>query len=779
MDKDRGLIFSGLFSHPDRYIEEHINGVLEILDNFLNIISPDFEKSIFVDVSRIIAFSHDIGKTISYFQDYLTGKASTTIYSRHSLLSSIISYHLTSKYLDSTNLNIDLKELLKIISFIVPKRHHSNLKKVENELILEEDSINILNKQLSSIDREKFKKFLSNINKPYKSIFEFSLDEIDINQIAKELLKHRKFLRKQKDLKNYVYLIIFYSLLLDSDKSDVAVKNISQLKTNLSLNPQKMETFIRSLENDTPINNIRREIFYKVYNYPIDLNKKIYTLTLPTGSGKTIHSLTFALKLAEKIKLEKGITPKIIYSLPFLSIIEQNYNVIENILKNAGINITSDVLIKYHHMSDITYKTEDDEFDYWTSRVLVEGFNSSIIVTTFMQFFYSIITNKNKMLRKFHKLLNSIIILDEVQSIPHEYWKLLKEIFIYLTQNFGVYIIFSTATQPLIIEDFVDIISDNKKYFSEFDRYTLNIDIEEKTIVEFKENISLEKNKSYLFVMNTVGSANSLFDSIIQKYPDRNIYYLSTSVTPIERHERIKQIKNEIKNGENPIVVSTQLIEAGIDLDFDVVYRDLAPLDSIVQSAGRCNREGKKEKGQVFVVNLKDERDRFYWSYIYDYFLIFQTEKALTKKSYSEIEVGKLVEDYYRFIKTGKSDDSSNKILEAIITLNFDGENGIHEFKLIKEDFYKEDVFVILDKQAEKVFEEFKKVVAIKDPIYRKEHFDQIKSKFYSYVVQVDTRKNPPPIYNNLIYYVPLENLEEYYDKNKGFIKRGDEYWIL
>src|SRR5450830_506841 len=139
----------------------------------------------------------------------------------------------------------------------------------------------------------------------------------------------------------------------------------------------------------------------------LSLDNNIYSLNVPTGTGKTLTALSFSLKLRDKIKTELNFMTKIIYSLPFLSIIDQNFKVFEDVFKNVqGYTPTTDILLKHHHLSDIFYETNGNvEYDTSESLLLIEGWNSEIIVTTFIQFFHSLISNKNRSLRKFHNII--------------------------------------------------------------------------------------------------------------------------------------------------------------------------------------------------------------------------------------------------------------------------------------------------------------------------------------------------------------------------------------
>lgn len=767
---------SGIFSHPDRYLEQHLSNVIEIGLKFFDEI---FSDEILKDIFTIIAFSHDIGKTTKFFQEYITKKdrnLKSKKETKHSLLGAVVSLHLTDRYLKSKC--IDNKFLLAL-SFIIPKRHHSNLKEFLYEFIIEDEEKNILKKQIESIDKEKFNHFLELLRIEKKEIVSFDFNDINLEEIEIKLLEIKRYIRKlEKDstLDYFIDTAIFYSLLLDADKSDVGIKtDKSILFKNIDINPKIVDQYVSKLKNtENDLHNLRYQAYKEVSEKEINLNEKIYTITLPTGIGKTLISLKVALNIADRFKKEKGKNLKIIYCLPFLSVIEQNYKVIENLLKES-MSLDNSILMKYHHLTGFNYKGEDDEFDYDTSRILIEGFNSKIITTTFIQFFYSFIGNKNKMLRKFHKFTNSIVILDEIQSIPHHFWLLIKETLYKMAERFNFYVILSTATQPMIFDNHVEL-ADYQKYFKALNRYNIHINKTPQTLQEFYKSVKIEDDKFYLFIMNTVNSAKELYNLLKNEYKDE-ILFLSTHIVPKQRLERINQIKEKKKR----IVVSTQLVEAGVDVDFDVVYRDFAPLDSVIQSAGRCNREGKKEKGILYLVNLKDENGRFYHSYIYSNILTYITQEVLKENFYEEKDILNLSKKYYQLVKERVSDDKSVELLKALYGLKFSGDkekdriNSIEDFVLIQEDFYKSDVFVEIDEKAEKVWKEYENILKIEDVFERKEAFDRIKKDFYDYVISVPIKENIP-LFENYFYYIPKSNLDEYYDIESGFKIKPEGY---
>ncbi|MER3447653.1 MAG: CRISPR-associated helicase Cas3' [Candidatus Dadabacteria bacterium] len=600
-------------------------------------------------------------------------------------------------------------------------------------------------------------------------------------------------LRQCNTLFHYFIVHLIYSLLLNADKNEVAVskedrEEIAGARRRYNLTPDFVSLYKEKQNWERKdIDSLREEAFQEVLRREIELNEKIYSINLPTGLGKTLTSLAFALKLRQRVGEEKGYTPRIIYSLPFLSIIDQNFSVFEDVLRENGIEPISPILLKHHHLTDVNYrwKEGEEDFEFDASNILIEGWNSEIVVTTFIQLFHTLISNKNRSIRKFHRIAGSIVILDEVQAIPHKYWLLMHEVIQVLAEKFNTYFIFVTATEPLIFKrEEVRSLVNRDKYFRKLNRVTLKPFISDtKTVGEFVDWAIpevLESDKRFLFIFNTISSAKEFYDLLKSSgLNQEEMTYLSTHVIPKERLRRIAKIRN----GKKRIAVTTQLVEAGIDIDFEVVYRDFAPLDSINQSAGRCNRNGLSLGGEIRVVRLKDEKTgRDYSSYIYnkDSILLERTKKILSgKKEISESEFLDLVDEYYKLIADAKSDQKSREILEAFYKLNYDGDKGIWSFRLIEEDYEKVDIFVQLDNEAIALWNKLLEIREKRNFFERKNEFGKIKAKFYEYVISVPRRPNLNlPALDEGIPFVSHSQLNEYYDLETGYkLKGGVVIW--
>lgn len=769
--------FSELYSHPGKYLEQHLINVSRI--SFQNLLySPvskigNFTKDEILRVVKVCGLSHDLGKATNYFQIYLNDNNKEKVKeARHSLISAIATYYLViDEFKESFIANEDKIKLFAFASFMAVKRHHGDMGDVYSEAVLLDSERSLLRTQIQSIDSNKLnilcnnlktEKETININKEMWSEW---IEQFDLSLYFRKLRK----LGDERNLNFYLLFNLIFSLLIDADKTEVSIGKILDRKFT-EIDYKIVDSYKEKSNFDKTFLNEFREKAYKEAVYSeINLDKKILSLNLPTGLGKTFTSFAYALKLREKISRNNGYTPRIIYSLPFLSIIDQNASIFEEILIKGNLKLDTSLILKHHHLSEMYYKTDENEFETNQAKILIEGWNSEIIITTFVQLFHTLISNKNSTLRKFHRLAGSIIILDEVQSIPFKYWLLVKEIFNKLVLDFGSYIIFVTATLPLIFEkEEMDPLIKPEVYFSKLDRVVIQSNLEKNiTLDEFVDNLSICENKSYLFIMNTISEAKKLYELLREKI-DCKILFLSSHVVPFERLERIKEIRDKgVK-----ILVTTQLVEAGVDIDFDIVYRDLAPLDSITQSAGRCNRNWRNEKGEVNIISLNDEKKN-YSSYIYDSILLDITRKILTdNKVISEKDYLGIIEKYYYEITEKKSKDISKDLLNAIYSLKYKSEDeskGISDFKLIEEDYQKVDVFIELNNDAKNVWTKFELIKEIRDLFERRLEFNQIKGNFYNYVISISVKaKNIPPEVLGFRY-VNIESLNDYYDDKTGF----------
>ncbi len=818
-----------LRSHPDKLLIDHLRrvGVIAsnaVADKSLNITEADLLR----DMAYIIGITHDLGKATRFFQKYIVEKDEKRRRSlkamettHHGLLSALFTYSVIKDYLKQARIEGSLAEYLPVISFVIVKRHHGNLSNATDEAgevnPANDDVLKTVEEQIDTIDRTELGKILSTLlsegNIKLKIDIDNTINYI-LHDIARDIGRNERLMLLQLSDKDdiYPYFInqFLYSILIDADKTDAGLDGIRLERLGLPDNLvdiyREAKHFTGNIEN---INSLRNQIYEeamdRIKNWNLD--QKIISLNVPTGTGKTLTALSMALKLRERLEKKKNIKPRIIYALPFLSIIDQNYGVFDGVIfpkevhepetdkttanpceendsetKPKGTYKDSRLLLKHHHLADVIYETGDAEYEADKSILLMEGWNSEIIVTTFWQLFNTLFSNRNKQLRKFNKLANAIIILDEVQAVPHRYWQLIHDTLILLCDKFNSYVIFITATQPLIFEggkgEIQEIAVNKEEYFRGLDRIDLMPMIDKTlTLDEFKgilkNDLEEWKDKDFLIVLNTINSAKSIFDYIEGlDLASTEMFYLSTSIVPKERLERINNIKNS--SSLRKIIISTQLIEAGVDIDADRVYRDFAPMDSINQVAGRCNRSSsKKQKGLVSVFILKDDRKAFY-KYIYDPFLIDKTLETLKgiKGPIKESAFLELNNKYFKAIKRGMGEKDSRDSLDCIIGLAFKDLSA--KFKLIEEDIPMVNVFVELDDEAERIWKQYQDLRLEKNHLERTKRYLKMKKCFSDYLISAPKKfAGPLVIDDSNIGHISRIELDNFYDKKTGFKRSG------
>jgi CRISPR-associated endonuclease/helicase Cas3 len=333
-----------------------------------------------------------------------------------------------------------------------------------------------------------------------------------------------------------------------------------------------------------------------------------------------------------------------------------------------------------------------------------------------------------------------------------------------------------TATKPLIFqnEEYKELVDDYEKYFekSELNRVYLQIDSNKKQeVIDFYNSLNDWSKNSYLFVFNTIGSSLEFYNllskdkfeetetiildnqekekkkinKIIKNNHKYDLYYLSTNIIPKTRKERIEIIKNRLENNKKVIMISTQLIEAGVDIDCECVYRDIGPLDSIIQISGRCNRNKKYKQGEVHIINLfkiNKNGKEYNYANIYDPELLYLVKKLFkNKKLFYEKEFLDLINNYFKDAKAKSAVEI--KLLKSLYELYFDDipdsdkRIPISEFKLIENEYYKTDVFVELDLKSQETYKKYQEIKIIKNSFERKNEFLKIKKDFYDYVISV------------------------------------------
>lgn len=404
---------------------------------------------------------------------------------------------------------------------------------------------------------------------------------------------------------------MLYSCLVDADFLDTEAfmqPEQSRLRGNhdsLVTLEKRLEAFLEGLKKnspDTEVNRIRNEVQNWCVKESVN-PPDFYSLTVPTGGGKTLASVLWAIKHAIKNDLKR-----IIIAIPYTSIITQTANVLRNIFGVENV---------LEHHSNVDRSSFDDKELTQKMKLAAENWDYPIIVTTNVQLFESLFSNKPSDCRKLHNIAKSVLILDEVQTLPTDFLQPIVDTFDTFKRVFGISVLFTTASQPVLsgliqganplvsfegLSDIHEIIPKEANLHNRLRRVELSFEENPKNYDEVAEELS--HHSHVLCIVNTRNDAKEIYSRL----PKEGIcLHLSRMMCPDHVMETIDMVKLALKEFSNTTirVVATQLIEAGVDIDFPVVFRQEAGLDSVLQAAGRCNREGKLEIGNAFVFGLQ------------------------------------------------------------------------------------------------------------------------------------------------------------------------------
>lgn len=547
-------------------LKEHLVNVGELCGRFAG-------KFGFEDVGRVLGLLHDVGKYSDDFQNRI----------QHS--GPKVDHSTAGAKIAKECFGDKWQQLSDILFGYAIAGHHSGLCDAGSE-----------------VDASGTKSYLGRMKKVIPECGAWS-DEIQIPKVDFPRFPEgsvEPFHYKKNDLYFSFLTRMLYSCLVDADFLDTEkfMKNGKQERDSgesLSVILKKATDHVAKkgwLEpaNKDNLNGRRREILQACIGSGRNQKPGFYRLTVPTGGGKTVSSFMFALEHAVKNKMDR-----IIYVAPFTTIIEQNASVLKKLAGEYNV-------LEHHSSFDFDATEELRKLELAT-----ENWDVPIVVTTNVRFFESFYGNKSSQCRKLHNVANSVIIFDEVQSLPDEYLLPCLETIKQLTQYYGCSSVFCTATQPSLDQMLGDITPfelcpNVKEQFAAFKRHRF----ENKGVVTEDDLVDqLSREKQALCVVNTRAIAQSLYRKLGS---NSGIYCLSTLMTPRDRKIAIKEIKERLDRKDRCVVISTSLIEAGVDLDFKNVYRQLAGIDSILQAAGRCNRGGieDSEDCKVYVFQFEE-----------------------------------------------------------------------------------------------------------------------------------------------------------------------------
>lgn len=625
-------------SHPKKLLIDHILGVEK--------------RALQAHFSYLVSYAskfHDLGKLNENFAIKLKGEK-TDKYSNHSYLSFLIAHTFYEICKKKNKILFSEKDLYLILACVI--KHHGSLINLY-ELVNKEESQRLTDflctkpyipayilLELIRLDKVEPFEIISPINPiNNKPVMGSILSKTNLD----------KNMPKDEKLVFFLDIRLCFSALIYGDKGDAGNQNLNEsrkiFKKFIESYSFKINNYTKSFkqisELDVTRTLIRNSVVDKFEQRLSNTDEHCFSLTCPTGSGKTAILLT----LAKSIISKKKNIERVIYSIPFLTITEQVFEIIEKIFDNDFDSIK--------RIDSKAIPTEDFDFDNEQERsrldmivkklkkfvgikdlneqqierllqqnYLESSFEFPLIVTTFVQFFQSFTTSSNKGLMRFAHLKNSIFLVDELQALPPSLYTFFVALIDEFCRKNNSYAIFSTATMPFLQIPKIDI--DSQSFFKNYKTPTelsdlgfFNHDVFNRYIIKvlekqfFTNTICEEiiKNKtSTLVVVNTIKDSEDIFK--ILRLSASNVFLINSNFHAYDRRKILKEVNELIRNKEQVFLVSTQLIEAGVDISFDVLYRDIAPLPHIIQAAGRCNRGNTIKKGVVYLFRLYKETEK-------------------------------------------------------------------------------------------------------------------------------------------------------------------------
>jgi len=692
-------------SHPDKLLIDHKKGILNIAE--------------VTDLILLAVSFHDVGKMNDNFQKKIVGEKYEG-YSNHSYISA---YYLINGFVNNEEtimkrfpfITKDNFKLIILILVNVIVGHHGYLRDIDEIFGNKEEWNKEWNKEWNNmIEYLKTIKMTEHVNLFFeehqdllgcKLNFIDDLDKCEYYRSYGRILDRTKW--KDNALNQYFDTIITFAELVSGDRRDASGNKMlyrDKTKNRYAYSLENnLEWVFNNLRSNSELNIVRNKIrkmaVSKLSYYLKDSKNRVYTLTAPTGSGKTF----MMLQLAVEILKERNYDYDIIYSLPYLSIIDQTTKILNNNLRIETLNYTSasDTSMKLQSMME-----NDDESNDLIEYAFSENcFDHSFIITTFNQLFETLLNNSTSKLMRLKNFKKRIFLIDEFQAAsPTQYYTLIN-LLNEFCERYDCFAIISTATMPCFDIDFNSHNNKNlKKLFGKqfypkelLPNDIFNYDVFNRYRINFIGEVNPDSlchlvnasEKSSLLIVNTIRTSNIMYELFITQSSFEKVYLLNAHISPADRLQLLNEVFEDLKQGVKILVVSTQVIEAGVDISFPVVYRDAAPPSSVVQAYGRGNRNGEFGIVDVYLFLFKNPTDTQY-----DCNMVYQT--TMTNKFKNDIQnkippitekdFHNICKKYFwglaKYVEQGKVNDNQN-IVDDILDGKF---NNIGKYKFIQGD---------------------------------------------------------------------------------------------
>ncbi len=760
----------------------------------------DFAPPSLAEMAELVGLVHDLGKATPFFQQRLNNPQFADPAANHAYISALFGAWVAQQ-----------RGFDALAVFLAVARHHGPLR-TPSALLPHPDDIDP--PDFLTVERQGLRRTLRalcrqipEVEKSWPSLCcqlglpdpkAFLQGEIweTLRKLAEEAwcLEHfaSPTLHDAQVRRRYWEINILFSALIDADKKLAAQY---QMPARISLPADLVVRYLSTNRLSTsPLQKLRQTLFEtvdrQVSSRPLaQLFPALLTLTAPTGAGKTLTVLHAALMIRKRVEEEHGLRLRIIYALPYINLIEQTSSVIREVLTAGGIDPEA-ALLEHHHLAPLKRRSDstpvvqttnqdqlEEDLEVDEALLLAESWDSEIVLTTFVQVFHTLVGYQNRALKKLHTLVaGSILILDEVQTLDAHYWPLLRALLTDLP-GWNVTVILMTATQPRLVEpgtalELVD------PPLSNYPTRVVLQPLAPQTIPELAEAIAGIRDRSQLIVVNSIRVSLELYRAL-ERYSLPYLYYLSTNITPRDRRGRLVEIQDLLRARQPVVLVSTQVVEAGVDVDFEVGWREWGPLESLLQVAGRINRNAEQSIALLRVIPLHEgQGERVYGR------ILLEAARSHLIEAMNDLELVQQLDCYFQTIEQRISQAHAEALLKAVASLDYDRPNvdcrklgasvPLSCFRLIEE-LPALSIVVEQDGRATAAIKELRRALALEHPQERRlavrEAFRELEHYTITPLLQRAVGNLPPPLFHGRedLRLITCEQLESFYDVKTGF----------
>jgi len=756
------------------------------------------------DLAELAGLVHDLGKATPFFEKRLVDRQYQAAEANHSYIGALFGAWVAEQ-----------RGLDALVVFLAVARHHGALRSPWELLPAPRDidppdfldvarpglrrTLRALPKQLEAV-RESWPVLCSALRLPDPSLFLDGAIWSTLRSLAEEATQLNYLALSDLDdissRHRYWVTNIVFSCLIDADKKLAAGYQPPQREY---VPADLVSRYLSSKDPSvSPLQPFRQQLFETVDRhvrtwplaalYPAQL-----TLTAPTGAGKTLAVFHAALTIRDRVEKETGRWPRIVYALPYINLIEQTVGVVREVLATAGIE-PARVLLEHHHLAPLNPRsgtspastrapreaqlvTDEEDVEVDDALLLAESWDAEIVLTTFVQVFHTLVGYQNRALKKLHTLVEgTILILDEVQSLDAHYWPLLRALLADLPR-WNVTVILMTATQPRLTltgraRELVD------PPLRGYPSRVLVRPAAPRSVPELAEAVASTRDRSQLIVVNSVRVSLELFREL-ERYDLPHLYYLSTNITPRDRAHRLAEIRTLLKEHQPVVLVSTQVVEAGVDVDFDTGWREWGPLESVLQVAGRINRNARQDLATLQLVTLAEGQGER----VYGRILLDAARESIDGPRH-DIELMQLLEDYFARIERRISQAHAESLLAALPRLDYDRSNvdckqrtdsvPVSCFRLIEE-LPSLSIVVEQDEGATRAIADLRRALEVEDPHERRLAVRRAYRSLEAYTItpllQRAVGNLPPPLLYGRedLRLISRDQLQSFYDEKTGF----------